>query len=62
MNIHRAQLPGHALGQRANPVFGAGKGRKPRRTAQAGGGAGEQDGAALTLGHALGHFTAIEKS
>ncbi|MNR67377.1 hypothetical protein D3C85_1913320 [compost metagenome] len=62
MNIHRPQFARHALCQRTDPVLGAGKRRKTCGAAQTGGGAGEQDRAPLALGHALGHFPAIEKA
>ncbi|MNP30509.1 hypothetical protein D3C76_1235840 [compost metagenome] len=58
----RAEFPRHALGQRADAVLGAGEGGEVGRAAQAGGGAGEQDGAALAGDHAPGHLAAAEEA
>ncbi|MNQ87584.1 hypothetical protein D3C85_1028140 [compost metagenome] len=62
VNIHRAELSGHALRQRTNAVLGTGKCGEPGCATQACSGAGEQDRAPLALGHAFGHFTRIEKT
>ncbi|MNV76334.1 hypothetical protein D3C71_1696800 [compost metagenome] len=48
--------------QRTNAVLGAGERGKPCGTTHTRGGAGEQDRSPLSFGHALGHFSGIEKT
>src|SRR5471030_442931 len=61
VDVHRSQFSGHALGQGANAVFGAGERCKPCRSTHASGGAGKQDRSPLACGHALGHFASVEE-
>ena len=43
-------------------MLGAGEGGKPRASAQAGGGSGEQDSAAVTRDHPLGDFPCVQEA
>ncbi|MNL30638.1 hypothetical protein D3C87_1523860 [compost metagenome] len=62
VNVHRPQLTGHALRQGTDAVLGAGERGKSCSASHAGGCASEQYRSVLTLGHANGHFTGVEKT
>ena len=62
VNILRAELARHGLGDRAQAVLGAGEGRVSLAAAQACGRAGEEDAALAARQHQARGFAAGEKS